>query len=39
MTGTWAFELLVIGVNTNKLSGSVRVLKYLENIIIVLGPG
>ena len=39
MTGTWAVELLVIGVNTNKLWGSVRVLKNLENMLMVPGPG
>lgn len=40
VTGTWAFELLVIGVSlTNKLWGSVRVLKNLENMLMVPGPG
>lgn len=37
VTGTWAFEL-VIGVNKQAL-GSVRVLKNLENMLMVLGLG
>lgn len=39
VSGMSDWDVLVIGVNTNKLWESVRVLKNLENMLMVPGPG